>query len=60
MLVLLLKPGMVSFLGDLISGHLWPDQIENNSGSPLEEVLYATLATGAIDYILSMVGLTYY
>lgn len=52
-----IKTGMVSFLGDLISGHLWPDQIENNSGSPLEEVLYATtLATGAIDYILKHGG----
>ena len=52
-----IKTGMISFLGDLISGHLWPDQIENNSGSPLEEVLFATdLAIGSLNYILANGG----
>lgn len=52
-----INTGMVSFLGDLISGHLWPDQVENNSGSPLEEVLFATdLAIGSLNYILKHGG----
>lgn len=53
----IIKTGMVTFLGDLISGHLWPDQIENNSGSPLEEVLFATeLVIGSINYTLEHGG----
>jgi hypothetical protein len=44
---------MVNFLGDLMSGHLWPDQIEGNAGSPLEEALFVTdLIISSLDYIL--------
>jgi hypothetical protein len=36
-----------------MSGHLWPDQIEGNAGSPLEEALFVTdLIISSLDYIL--------
>lgn len=42
------------YLGDLISGHLWDDQIEGNAGTPLEEIVFAAeLVTNRIDYLLA-------
>ena len=48
-----INDAMVCYLGDLMSGHLWPDQVENNSGSPLEEALFVSdLVIGQLNYIL--------
>lgn len=48
---------MVCYLGDLMSGHLWPDQIEGNYGSPLEEALFVVdLIIGQLTYILKHGG----
>ncbi len=48
-----ISEAMVVYLGDLMSGHLWPDQIEGNHGSPLEEALFVVdLIIGQLNYIL--------
>ena len=52
-----INEGLVCYLGDLMSGHLWPDQIENNAGSPLEEALFVVdLIIGQLKYILKHGG----
>lgn len=44
---------MVCYLGDLITGHLHLDQVENNYGTPLEEVMFVIdLIVGQLSYIL--------
>lgn len=53
-----IKRGMVAYLGDLMSGHLWDDQIEGNAGTPLEEALFvAELVISQLDYLLKNSGL---
>ena len=48
---------MICYLGDLMSGHLWPDQIEGNAGSPLEEALFVVdLIIGQLTYALNHGG----
>ncbi len=48
---------MICYLGDLMSGHLWPDQIEGNAGSPLEEALFVVdLVIGQLTYALNNGG----
>lgn len=48
---------MICYLGDLMSGHLWPDQVEGNAGSPLEEALFVVdLVIGQLTYALNNGG----
>lgn len=50
----IVNTGVLAFLGDLMSGHLWPDQVESNAGSPLEEALFvADAVISGIDYVLA-------
>jgi len=43
----------IVYLGDLLSGQLWPDQIEGNAGTPLEEALFVVdLVISQLSYIL--------
>jgi len=43
----------IAYLGDLMSGQLWPDQIEGNAGTPLEEALFVVdLVISQLSYIL--------
>ena len=52
-----INDAMICYLGDLMSGHLWPDQIEGNAGSPLEEALFVVdLIIGQLTYALNHGG----
>ena len=43
----------ICYLGDLMSGQLWPDQIEGNAGTPLEEAIFVVdLIISQLTYIL--------
>lgn len=53
-----IRRGVDAYLGDLMSGHLWDDQIEGNAGTPLEEALFATeLVVSRLDHLLAHSGL---
>ena len=53
-----IKRGVDIYLGDLMSGQLWDDQIEGNAGTPMEEALFvAQLVTERLDYLLAHSGL---
>lgn len=48
---------VVAFLGDLISGMLWDDQMEMNAGTPLEESLFvAERVISGLDYLMEHSG----
>lgn len=52
-----INDAMICYLGDLMSGHLWPDLIEGNAGSPLEEALFVVdLIIGQLNYALEYGG----
>ena len=49
-----INDALVCYLGDLMSGQLWPDQIEGNAGSPLEEAVFVVdLIISQLTYILA-------